>query len=75
MVTVILPNGRKAEVTPEALDELIAKSAIVSFRRAGRWAVLGRDPVRSRRHPTLCIPERRSRAGEKFDRYLQTLLS
>ena len=75
MILVIMRNGRKAEVTPEALDGLIEKSAIVSFEREGRWAVLGRDPLRSRRSPTLCIPERRSRAAESFDRYLQTLAS
>ncbi len=72
MVTVVFPNGRQADVTVEELDDLIEKQGIVSFRRASGWAVLGRDPIRAG-WPSLCIPERRSRAYQKFDSYLNSL--
>ena len=73
MVDVIFPNGCQRQVANEDLDALIDQQEIVSFHRAGGWAILGRDPVRTSKRPTLCIPERRRQAFRSFDQYLKSL--
>lgn len=73
MVEVVFPNGCQRQISNEDLDALIEQQAIVSFYRADGWAILGRDPIRSSKRPTLCIPERRRQAFRRFDHYLRTL--
>lgn len=46
LIRVIYQNGKYDMVHPYLLTELIALKKIKSFFRSGKWAVIGKDPVR-----------------------------
>lgn len=59
LIRVIYTNGAYDMVRPEVLDEMLARGAIAGFLRKSGWAVVGRDPVRSRSMHPYAGPERR----------------
>lgn len=59
LIRVIYTNGAYDMVRPEILDEMLARGAVAGFLRGSGWAVVGRDPVRSRSRHTYAGPERR----------------
>ena len=60
LINVELKDGTICQVALEALDVLLAHNEIVRFERSGGWAVVGRDPLRSKESGTVySIPERR----------------
>ena len=48
MIRVMYDDGQFDMVKPQLLDRLLEARRVTSFRRATGWAVVGRDPVRSR---------------------------
>lgn len=48
MIRVMYSDGRFDMVKSDMLDQLLVKSGITSFKRSSGWAVVGRDPLRSR---------------------------
>ena len=61
MIRVMYNDGRFDMVKPQLLDTLLSNQRVTSFKRAGGWAVVGRDPVRaSRRSGKYHGPERRA---------------
>jgi len=48
MIRVMYSDGRFDMVKPEMLDQLLVKHGVTSFKRSSGWAVVGRDPLRSR---------------------------
>jgi len=60
LIRVELIDGTICPVASEALDVLLVHKKITKFERSGGWAIVGRDPLRSReRRPFYSIPERR----------------
>lgn len=60
MIRVMYDDGRFDMVKPQMLDQLLDTRRVTSFRRADGWAVVGRDPLRSRgRRSDYQGPERR----------------
>lgn len=49
MIRVMYNDGRFDMVKPQLLDTLLTSQRVTSFKRAGGWAVVGRDPVRTSR--------------------------
>jgi len=47
LIRVVYPDGKYDMVNGAALDRLIEKKAIRSFRRSSGWVLLGVDPVRN----------------------------
>lgn len=70
LIRVIYTNGAYDMVQPEVLDEMLARGAVAGFLRKSGWAVVGRDPVRSRSTNPYTGPERR-RYSPKSTHYLQ----
>jgi hypothetical protein len=61
LIRVMYDDGRFDMVKPELLDKLLNSRKVSSFKRLGGWAVVGRDPVRSKRRDTdYKGPERRA---------------
>ena len=48
MIRVMYSDGRFDMVKPSLLDDLIQKQTVTSFKRNSGWAVVGRDPIRSK---------------------------
>jgi len=60
LIRVELIDGTICPVAPEALDVLLVHNKIARFERSEGWAIVGRDPLRSKeRGPFYSIPERR----------------
>lgn len=60
LINVELIDGTICPVAPEALDVLLVHNKITKFERSGGWAIVGRDPLRSKERGTFySIPERR----------------
>lgn len=47
LIQVIYSNKRTGLVKQADLDRLLADSSLAAFRRAGSWAIIGRDPIRA----------------------------
>lgn len=45
-VPVMFSRGSMGEVTPEELDELLVKDAVLAIHRADRWVIVGVDLMR-----------------------------
>lgn len=48
LIRVKYPNGTYDMVNKQMLDFLIEQERIAGFKRTEGWAILGRDPIRSR---------------------------
>lgn len=60
LITVELKDGTVCQVALEALDVLLIHNKISKFERSWGWAIVGRDPLRSKESGTVySIPERR----------------
>ena len=60
LITVELKDGTVCQIALEALDVLLIHNKISKFERYGGWAIVGRDPLRSKESGTVySIPERR----------------
>lgn len=61
LIRVMYHEGRFDMVKPQMLDNLLGKKRVSTFKRAGGWAVIGQDPIRSNhRNRNYGGPERRS---------------
>ncbi len=60
MIRVMYNNGAFDIVKPDLLDTLLEESALISFKRADGWAVVGRDPIRLTAKKDYRGPERRT---------------
>ena len=55
-----LIDGTYCRVVPKGLELLLSRKLVKRFRRAGGWAVIGVDPVRTpNRKSAYSGPERR----------------
>lgn len=61
LIRVMYSDGRFDMVKPDTLDVLIRQQTITSFKRNEGWAVVGRDPVRTKARGNYCGSERRLR--------------
>jgi hypothetical protein len=52
LINVELIDGTICPVAPEALDVLLVHNKITKFERSGGWAIVGRDPLRSKERGT-----------------------
>lgn len=59
MIRVMYSDGRFDMVKQDMLDRLLVQQGVTSFKRATGWAVVGRDPIRSRRQSDYQGQERR----------------
>jgi hypothetical protein len=50
-IPVVFNDGREESVNEDTLQFLIATRRIVLFKRADRWAVVGRDFIRRKSEP------------------------
>ena len=48
-IDVILKDGTYHHFTPRVLDVLLESHRVHKFKRAGGWATVGVDPVRTRK--------------------------
>lgn len=48
-IDVILQDGTYHHFTPRVLDVLLESHRVHKFKRAGGWATVGVDPVRTRK--------------------------
>ena len=60
MIRVMYSDGRFDMVKPDLLDNLLERQTVTSFKRSSGWAVVGRDPVRSRGRTDYSGTDRRS---------------
>lgn len=63
-IQVELVDGTYCRVVPKGLDLLLNRELVKRFRRSSGWAVIGKDPVRTRRNlDQYGGPERRKAAN------------
>ena len=59
LIRVMYDDGRFDMVKPDMLDALIHQQAVTSFKRNSGWAVVGRDPIRTKSRGKYGGEERR----------------
>ncbi|HKL26013.1 MAG TPA: hypothetical protein VJ910_07310 [Desulfuromonadales bacterium] len=59
MIRIMYTDGGFDIVKPAQLNHLLEEKALISFKRADGWAVVGRDPMRRSSLPSYQGPERR----------------
>lgn len=47
MIRVVYTDGTFDMVKPQALDDLLERSEITSFKRSAGWAFVGKDAIRT----------------------------
>src|SRR5512138_2611550 len=65
LIQVLFVDKKIGTVSQGDLDRMIENGSIAAFRRLDSWAVIGRDPVRSRNRAYLGT-ERRGRVDESI---------
>lgn len=60
MIRICRPDGTYDMVKASHLERLMLLQQVHCFERTGGWAVVGRDPVRTRRGNRYTGPERRN---------------
>lgn len=48
LILVELKDGTVCRMAPKALNMFLIRDEVVQFKRAGGWAVVGRDPLRDK---------------------------